>query len=194
MARTDNLQPPPPAPGQPAPQVVYVQAPKKKGKLKWIILGVVALFVIVAIASAGAGDDGDSSNSGGASSSSTSSSGGSSSLAPISYDQIVTDTEGLTDIQFDRYAEDIEGKRRADRWTATVLEVDDKVFGNGYYADLTIDPNSTFDLREMAITIDEATALSLSKGDEITFSGEIADLSNTLDILHIEIEDVTVHG
>jgi len=190
MARKNNNDRPPEALAAPAPQVVYVEAPKKKGKLKWIILGIVAVIVIAAAAASGGGGDGAADN-GRDGDSSSSNDGGS--LSPITYDQIVADTEGLTDIKFDRYAEEIEGNRRAERWTATVLEVDDQVFGNGYYADLTIDPNSTFDLREMAITIDEETALSLSKGDEITFSGEITDVNNTLDILHVEIDNVTVH-
>jgi len=175
-------------------EVVYVEAPKKKrGLFKKLLIGVGLLIALAVVASIASGNDegtaGSSDNN-----SSVSDSGSTSSRTPIAYEQIVADTESMTDLQFDQYADDVKKNNRASRWTATVTEVDDQVFGNGFYAHLTVDPGEAFDFHDISIDISEEVALGLNLGDELVLSGEISDLTNTLDLLIVDLENVTIHN
>jgi len=190
----------PPAPGQPPtapPQVVYVEAPKKKsGLFKKLLIGLAALIVLgIVLAALGGSDDGSTAGSG---STQTAAAGDNvssdSPRTPIAFEQIIADTTNMTDLQFDQYADDVESNNRADRWTATVTEVDDQVFGNGFYAHLTVNPGETFDFYDISIDISEDVALGLNLGDELVFSGDIKDLTNTLDLTIVDVENVVIHS
>jgi len=190
------------------PQVVYVEAPKKKrGIFKKLLLGfgaLMALIVIIAVVAGSPEADtdvvGTSATSESESSASSSSSSSSSaadadpSRVAITYTQIINDIEGMTDAQFDKYADAAKNNNRADRWTATVLEVDDQVLGSEYFAHLTINPGDPFDDEEISIDIAEDVALGLNLGDEIVFSGDVKDFTNFLNLPTVYLNNVTIHS
>jgi len=175
------------------PQVVYVEVPKKKrGLFKKLMIGLGVIIAIAVIAAVAGGTDSDT-----ADSSSTTANGDSSessSRTPISFDQIIADTENMTDAQFDRYADEAKKNNMASRWTATVTEVDDQVLGSEYFAHLTVNPGETFDFYDISIDIPEDVALGLNLGDELVFSGEIKDVTNTLDLTVVSLNKVTIHS
>ena len=187
---SDQVPPPP----VPQPQIVYVEAPAKKHRIRKFLLIGLGIIVLMAAISALAGGTDETTSSGNSSQTSSSASNSSSSRTAISFDKIVADTEGMTDAQFDRYVESAEKNNRAANWTATVTDVDDQVFGSEYFAHLTVNPGETFDFYDISIDIAEEVALSLNLNDEITFSGEIKDIDNTLDLLVVSLNKVTIHS
>lgn len=191
-----DLPTPPPA----QPQVVYVESPKKKrGIFKKLLLGFGALFVLIIVAGIAMSGDGEPDTGTNASSPSARESADTAvatsepTRAAISYEQMIADTEGMTDAQFDKYAEAAKENNRAERWSATVIEVDDQVLGSEYFAHLTTEPGDPFEVTQISIDIPEDLALSLNLGDEIVFSGEIRDFTNTFDLPTVYLQNVTIH-
>jgi len=190
-----SLQPPTPT----QPQVVYVEAPKKKrGLFKKLLLACGVFFgliVMIAVVASTSGDTKtDSPAAGDAELTSAATAAPAAGRSAIDYEQILDDIDGMTDAQFDRYAADASKNNRADRWSATVFEVDDQVLGSDYFAHLTVNPGDTLDVMEISIDIAEDVALDLNLKDEIVFSGEIRDLTNTLGLPVVYLNKVTVHS
>ena len=115
---SDQVPPPP----VPQPQIVYVEAPKKKHRIRKFLLIGLGIIVLMAVISALAGSTDETTSSGDSNQTSSSASNSSSSRTAISFDKIVADTEGMTDAQFDQYVESAEKNNRAANWTATVTE------------------------------------------------------------------------
>ena len=110
-------------------------------------------------------------------------------ISDLTYGDMYEISALMTDLQFDKYMEEVEGTLV--QWTGTVLTVDDEVFGSGYYAKLQGPTETMFGGSQFTIDISEAQALALNIGDEVTFVGAIDSISNWLD-LAVEFEDVTV--
>jgi len=97
-------------------------------------------------------------------------------VAP-SIQQILTTVEGMTDAQRNQYNESLQGNR-VEGWRGTVSEVDEgEIFGGfSVYIDMVTD-NFGY---EVSIEVPEDVALSLSKGQEIQFSGNIDSVSDIM--------------
>ncbi len=98
-------------------------------------------------------------------------------LAP-SCKQINITTEGMTDVQWDKYKKDFPGQW-VDNWEGTVTEVSNEFLGSGYNIHVNFVGGC-----DILVTIkDEVIALSYSRGDQVIVSGETLSISEMFDKL-----------
>jgi len=97
-------------------------------------------------------------------------------IAP-SIQEILAKVEGMTDAQRNQYDASLEGNQ-IKGWRGTVSDVDEgEIFGGfSVYVDMV---ESNF-LPEVSIEVSKDVALSLSKGQEIEFSGSIDHVSDIM--------------
>jgi hypothetical protein len=108
-------------------------------------------------------------------------------LAP-SIQEIFAQTENMTDAQRNQYNESIKGAR-VENWTGTILDVDEGEILGGFT--IYIDMLSENFGAEVHIDVPKEIALSLNKGQTITFSGDIQSVSDILGIT-VFIENATI--
>jgi len=94
-----------------------------------------------------------------------------------SIEEILATVEDMTDAQRNQYLASLEGSH-LEGWRGTVSDVDEGEIFGGFtiYVDM-VDENFG---SEVHIDVSEEVALSLSKGQEITFSGDIKSVSDIL--------------
>jgi hypothetical protein len=97
-------------------------------------------------------------------------------LAP-SIEEILATVEGMTDVQRNQYMESLAGNR-VEGWRGIVTDVDEgEIFGGfSVYVDMVEENFSS----EVHIEVTKEVALSLTKGQEIVFSGNIKSVSDIL--------------
>jgi hypothetical protein len=108
-------------------------------------------------------------------------------LAP-SIQEILAKTEGMTDAQRNQYSESLKGSR-VEGWRGTIDDVDEGEIFGGFtiYIDMVTDNLGA----EVHIDVSKEVALSLNKGQEIVFSGNIKLVSDILGIT-VFIENATI--
>jgi hypothetical protein len=108
-------------------------------------------------------------------------------LAP-SIQEILATVEGMTDAQRNQYSESLKGSR-VEGWRGTIDDVDEGEIFGGFtiYIDMVTDNFGA----EVHIDVSKEVALSLNKGQEIVFSGDIKSVSDILGIT-VFIENVTI--
>ena len=108
-------------------------------------------------------------------------------LAP-SIQEILAKTEGMTDAQRNQYSESLKGNR-VEGWRGTIDDVDEGEIFGGFtiYIDMVTENFGA----EVHIDVSKEVALSLNKGQEIVFSGNIKSVSDILGIT-VFIENATI--
>lgn len=181
---------PPPPPGyyQQPPPVVVVQK-SGGGCFKWIGIAVVALIVIVAVAAVASPKGGTNTARNTNTNTNSSVPAAPAALAPP-YKDIVAKKDTLTDAQWDAYAETLKGLR-IENWQGTILNVDNKLFSNDVFqVDIDLDgEGGSLNVAEANIDVSQADALKMSKGQEITLSGNIKQIDCVLTYCPVEVEN-----
>lgn len=108
-------------------------------------------------------------------------------LAP-SIQEILATAEGMTDAQRNQYSESLKGNR-VEGWRGTIDDVDEGEIFGGFtiYIDMVTENFGA----EVHIDVSKEVALSLNKGQEIVFSGNIKSVSDILGIT-VFIENATI--
>lgn len=101
-------------------------------------------------------------------------------------EQILSDTENMTDAQFEEYARALEDNM-VTGWTGTVMEV--REGGGGYRVSVDMVPGNAQEVQLNGI--DKATALSLDMDEAITFNGRIIGAGDTFGLLLV-LDDVEI--
>jgi len=93
-------------------------------------------------------------------------------LSSITYRDIARSAKKMTELQFDRYADSIEGSLV--KWKGKVVDVDRNLFG-GYQ--LRVDMSNT-GIQDVYIELgdNEEFALRFNAGQSVTFKGEISNI------------------
>lgn len=108
-------------------------------------------------------------------------------LAP-SIQEILSKTEGMTDAQRNQYSESLKGNR-VEGWRGTIDDVDEGEIFGGFTIYIDMVPGNFSS--EVHIDVSKEVALSLNKGQEIVFSGNIKSVSDILNIT-VFIENATI--
>ena len=112
-------------------------------------------------------------------------------ISDITYFEIRDTMGNGTSVQQDQYAESLEGTRV--QWTGHVMESKEDILGR-YRVTVNMDPPALFhDTDDVVLEVTEAQALSLSKGQQISFDGVITDVYEVLGLCRV-IVDVTEIG
>jgi hypothetical protein len=99
--------------------------------------------------------------------------------------------EVMTRVQWDAYQKSLEG-RKVQAWTGWVIAVKSKMFG-GYKLTVDMDDsNQDTDKTDVSFEIPDDTALALSNGSSVTFSGAIDSAYNIFGNLQVALIDATV--
>lgn len=94
-----------------------------------------------------------------------------------SMEEILATVEGMTDAQRNQYLESLVGNR-VEGWHGIVSDVDEGEIFGGFSVYVDVVEENFGD--EVHIEVTKEVALSLSKGQEITFSGDIKSASDIL--------------
>jgi len=159
----DFESPPPPgaAPGK-GKKVVIDDRPLWKKKR--FLIPAILVGLMIAAAAAGGGGSGDSSSTGSTSVANTG-------RTAISFEEIVNRSNGQTDAQWEKFADELKADYRAEGWVGYVIDVREQALGDDYYAQLSTDPDGILSDFNKDLSADEA--LALSKGDRLVVSGDI---------------------
>ena len=169
---------------------------KKGGKSKILIvvgLGVIAACVCLAIGVATLGDgDGAASRP-----AEVSKSGGAPrpTATPIPavppFMEIRDTVQSMTEVQWKRYLEGFDGQM-IEGWTGWVVEVDQSLGGKyTVWVDMD-DPETLLSTQDVYIPVSESVAFELSKGIEVTFSGQIKSITELFGSLSFRLEEGAV--
>lgn len=107
-------------------------------------------------------------------------------LAP-SYAEIADKKAALTDAQWDEYAKTLSGLR-IDDWEGPVLNVDQKLFSDNYWVSVDLDgAGGAMNVAEAKVEVTKADALTITKGQIFTFSGDIDKVACVLTYCPVEV-------
>jgi len=99
------------------------------------------------------------------------------------------ETAGWTELQFNEYKDTLKGLR-IENWQGNVIDVKESLFGDTY---IEVDIPGTKDTVDVFLYTSKDLAISLTKGQEITFSGTISGLYPGLfEDWKVEIKNATV--
>lgn len=104
-----------------------------------------------------------------------------------SYEEMEKHAQGLTDVQFDRWASEVKGT--AVFWSGKVVNVSAKQ-GSGD-VEVKVDMNDT-GVQDVYFDVGPADARFLDKGQTIRFVGKIKNVTNKLGLFQITLENVAI--
>lgn len=109
--------------------------------------------------------------------------------ALLRFDEVLPAQGDMTDLQWQEYRKSLVG-RRVQSWQGEVNEVREEALSDRVYVEVKI--SRQFD--DVFLYIDKETALSLKKGQRITFSGEVTgtDLRLIRDGFALEVDNAMI--
>jgi hypothetical protein len=112
-------------------------------------------------------------------------------IETLDFDDIVRSSEnvGWTDVQFDEYETSIKGSRAED-WQGNVVDVKESLLGDYY---IEVDMPGTEDKVDVFLYTNKDLAVSLAKGQQITFTGVIDGLyPSIVGSYKVEVRDTVI--
>jgi hypothetical protein len=97
--------------------------------------------------------------------------------------------EGMTDLQFKRYADGLKGKKVI--WTGWVEEVKERFLG-GYDCWVDMDsPGAMMSVQDVTFDVSESVAMKLKKDNKIRFTGTIKSVMSVMGSCQVNLEKGT---
>lgn len=109
------------------------------------------------------------------------------------YAEIQAKVEGMTDAQRNSYLKGLKS-HRVTEWVGNICDVTETL--GTYSVEVTVNTSddSFFCTDEVYWWVTKEQALEYSKGETLSFSGTIADVSETLGVFSLRLTDVIVHS